>query len=365
MTTIRMPITAVIRVHADGTKDIQAIGHVELTDEHQAQILAPVLARVAALERICFVSLAPPGLTDPKPVDAGPAAAPINWNGGRAAVYGPRDGMPCPKCGLLYGCMCQPEATPPAADPAPSLCRTCRHDSDCKFRWGDGAGVLKCDNHKPAADPAGDDAAYIRGYLASSLNADVARNTTTAFDRLIAALRAEVERWKDDYAVLRKSFRVSANRDSTLASLEVAHQQTIKERDEARAEVERLKVGISDVATRMQGDIDDARTELTAERERLSRAIKDLSAINIALGCPDHANLDEVARSLVSERDAALKAKAEAEADAARFRWLLDGHGYFMEEEQLCGHPPCPDSEKNEVRKQIDAALAGVRGGGK
>lgn len=39
--------------------------------------------------------------------------------------------------------------------------------------------------------------------------------------------------------------------------------------------------------------------------------------------------------------------------DAARYRWLCDGNGYFMEEEGLCGH----DNEKSEADRQIDIAM--------
>jgi hypothetical protein len=42
------------------------------------------------------------------------------------------------------------------------------------------------------------------------------------------------------------------------------------------------------------------------------------------------------------------------EADAERFRWLLDGNGYFMEEEYLCGHDPVSEKDKDEARKKID-----------
>ena len=41
-------------------------------------------------------------------------------------------------------------------------------------------------------------------------------------------------------------------------------------------------------------------------------------------------------------------------ADAKRFRWLLDGNGYFMEEAMLCGHGPCDDKEQDEARVAID-----------
>jgi hypothetical protein len=45
-------------------------------------------------------------------------------------------------------------------------------------------------------------------------------------------------------------------------------------------------------------------------------------------------------------------------ADARRFRWLLAGNGYFMEEQMLCGHAPCDEKEQDEAREQIDAAAA-------
>lgn len=45
------------------------------------------------------------------------------------------------------------------------------------------------------------------------------------------------------------------------------------------------------------------------------------------------------------------------EADAARFRWLLNGNGYFMEEEMLCGHSPCEEEEKDGARIAIDKAM--------
>lgn len=46
-----------------------------------------------------------------------------------------------------------------------------------------------------------------------------------------------------------------------------------------------------------------------------------------------------------------------AEADAKRMRWLLDGHGYFMEEEMLCGQPPCNEKEQDEARLAIDQRM--------
>ena len=38
--------------------------------------------------------------------------------------------------------------------------------------------------------------------------------------------------------------------------------------------------------------------------------------------------------------------------DAARYRWLCDGNGYFMEENQLCGH----GNDKTKADAAIDAA---------
>jgi hypothetical protein len=44
-------------------------------------------------------------------------------------------------------------------------------------------------------------------------------------------------------------------------------------------------------------------------------------------------------------------------ADARRFRWLLDGNGYFMEENYLCGHFPTTDKERDKARAWIDQAM--------
>lgn len=46
------------------------------------------------------------------------------------------------------------------------------------------------------------------------------------------------------------------------------------------------------------------------------------------------------------------------EADARRLRWLLNGNGYFMEEESLCGRPPCNESEQDDARRRIDEAMS-------
>lgn len=45
------------------------------------------------------------------------------------------------------------------------------------------------------------------------------------------------------------------------------------------------------------------------------------------------------------------------EADAKRMRWLLNGNGYFMEENFLCGHEPVTDDEADRARAAIDAAM--------
>lgn len=45
-------------------------------------------------------------------------------------------------------------------------------------------------------------------------------------------------------------------------------------------------------------------------------------------------------------------------ADARRLRWILNGHGYFMEENTICGHPPCDQDEQDDARIEIDRAIA-------
>ncbi len=44
----------------------------------------------------------------------------------------------------------------------------------------------------------------------------------------------------------------------------------------------------------------------------------------------------------------------ELRKDAERYRWLCDGHGYFMEEAGLCGH----SNEKQRADQEIDEAMA-------
>ena len=41
-------------------------------------------------------------------------------------------------------------------------------------------------------------------------------------------------------------------------------------------------------------------------------------------------------------------------ADARRFRWLLAGNGYFMEEHGICGHSPTDEKERDLARRKID-----------
>ena len=48
-------------------------------------------------------------------------------------------------------------------------------------------------------------------------------------------------------------------------------------------------------------------------------------------------------------------------ADAKRFRWMLAGNGYFMEENTLCGYPPCDDQEQGDARAVIDLAMSAHR----
>lgn len=42
-------------------------------------------------------------------------------------------------------------------------------------------------------------------------------------------------------------------------------------------------------------------------------------------------------------------------ADARRLRWLLDGHGYFLEEESLCGHG---SGDEDAARRAIDSRMS-------
>lgn len=42
-------------------------------------------------------------------------------------------------------------------------------------------------------------------------------------------------------------------------------------------------------------------------------------------------------------------------ADARRFRWIVDGNGYYLEEAGLCGHGP---GDEDEARQKIDDEIA-------
>ena len=44
-------------------------------------------------------------------------------------------------------------------------------------------------------------------------------------------------------------------------------------------------------------------------------------------------------------------------SDARRMRWLLEGNGYFMEENFLCGSMNSDEDEKNKARTIIDEAM--------
>ena len=44
-------------------------------------------------------------------------------------------------------------------------------------------------------------------------------------------------------------------------------------------------------------------------------------------------------------------------ADAKRFRWLLNGNGYFMEENYLCGHDDPSEEEQDDARAEIDKEM--------
>ena len=46
------------------------------------------------------------------------------------------------------------------------------------------------------------------------------------------------------------------------------------------------------------------------------------------------------------------------EADARRFRWILDGNGFFMEENALCTSVRgCSEEDQDYAREVIDAAM--------
>lgn len=48
---------------------------------------------------------------------------------------------------------------------------------------------------------------------------------------------------------------------------------------------------------------------------------------------------------------------AGAESDAARYRWIVDGNGYFLEERGLCH----VSNEKDEADRAIDEEIGKVK----
>jgi hypothetical protein len=64
----------------------------------------------------------------------------------------------------------------------------------------------------------------------------------------LATARAEVERWREENDGLRRAWRTNENRDSTLASLEVAHAQTTKRLTELEATHAQTMYGLSECA---------------------------------------------------------------------------------------------------------------------
>lgn len=53
------------------------------------------------------------------------------------------------------------------------------------------------------------------------------------------------------------------------------------------------------------------------------------------------------------EMDCLKEEMEELRKDAARYRWICDGNGYFMEENMLCGH----SNEKQKADEAIDAEM--------
>jgi len=74
---------------------------------------------------------------------------------------------------------------------------------------------------------------------------------------------------------------------------------------------------------------------------------------------PVEVTAEEMTEWLDASREAILTyfnavCDAEEAKDAERFRWLLGGHGYFMEHERLAGHGP---GDEAEAREAIDLAM--------
>jgi len=140
-------------------------------------------------------------------------------------------------------------------------------------------------------------------------------------------------------------------RDAALARVA----ELTKERDTVNAT--RLALaGANDEAVRMDrneliAERDKALADLAAERELLSRAVSDLSAINIALGSPEHINLDGAAREMVRDLSA-------ARAEIAALTILLRAARQYL----TTGKMFRADDNEAMVCERIDAVLraAGV-----
>lgn len=70
-----------------------------------------------------------------------------------------------------------------------------------------------------------------------------------------------------------------------------------------------------------------------------------------------HLRMEMKRRDLDVPATPALARAIESIADAERMRWLLDGNGYFMEEEGLCGVHPCSEDEMNRAREIINEQM--------
>ena len=276
MTDITIPFATKNRQVQGDIYKSEPVGIV-LTDDHQAQILAPLLARVEAMERFKADSEEMtrrlkelrPDLAEKleqiaTPVDAGPAVA------------------------------------PPAADPAPaedtcSFCSRTRSQVDRLIQGPVGHTIcnqcvdvchmLHHENNKPAADPAGDEAA--EGIL-SGIISTYGVNTSAHPDSCRPHARAIL-------AAIRRG-EVPGIGDQVFSG---------PERDQLRAELERLtrEVGDSNRSANYHGDqyarICKERDEARAEAETL-RAERDTDL--------------KVAAAAKRERDEALGQLAEAVA---------------------------------------------------
>lgn len=79
-----------------------------------------------------------------------------------------------------------------------------------------------------------------------------------------------------------------------------------------------------------------------------STKINDLTIYGVV--CSSHLSVGMTPQPRVDQSDA---------ADARRLRWMLDGHGYFMQTGGgFCGHGPCSLHEQDAARRAIDEAMA-------